>query len=695
MTKTEAQMQDILALYGVGEIVNRDIFGDEIPERTLARNFASLVETGYLERVTNGEYRILKTTNNWLSLKMSDHKEKIGQDLAMTEFFVGSGLLTHLRKSPAYKEHRDCFDKLKDYLSSDFRGRVCTLYGLRRTGKSVLMTQAMLEMTPAQLAKTLYINVKSPLDSMMRLRATLDYFRDHGIEYCFIDEATLLEDFSLSWSSLADNYSMAGMKIVQAGTDSLLFDLVEEREGFDRMYMIHTTNITFAEFCRIMNTNDISDFIRFGGILADTRENRPISMVSKFANPTEAERYSNSAIATNIVHSLARDDISVNPKFNFLVNLYNRGHLVNFIQRRVHDFNNSNALNILTSNFSSNQLSLTVRNMKQSKRKDPVDQEKLIQTYENIIKSDVIKNFMRDFLILDIDFKKAKYVIGEAEREVVDDYLRQLGLLRHFKKILFTYKGVLDEKDTTFIVQPGLRFCQTQALVKEIVKQSSSMIPDVPMRKQICEQMLYAVSGKILEDIVVFESMQALAGHPEYEVFQFRWDKNGSEFDLVIHDTEEEVMTLVEVKNHDIFYENDAKHLCNMETINFLREKFPNVYIADRKVLYRGEDQFHENGVSWENVNSFLRNLNLEALRPQVRTEEENLSMMVSYKAFQYLNAEDQTATVVEKALELASKEEDSAEALATVIDAITDKEQHNDLIQRFSASSTTPTFNR
>ena len=55
-------------------------------------------------------------------------------------------------------QKRDCYGQLDAYLYSKEYDRVCLLFGLRRTGKTTLLRQAVLEMTPVNAARTAYIN---------------------------------------------------------------------------------------------------------------------------------------------------------------------------------------------------------------------------------------------------------------------------------------------------------------------------------------------------------------------------------------------------------------------------------------------------------------------------------------------------------------------------------------------------------
>ena len=49
-------------------------------------------------------------------------------------------------------QKRDCFEQMKDYLFGDEYGRVCLVYGLRRTGKTTMLFQAIKQLPLEQAA---------------------------------------------------------------------------------------------------------------------------------------------------------------------------------------------------------------------------------------------------------------------------------------------------------------------------------------------------------------------------------------------------------------------------------------------------------------------------------------------------------------------------------------------------------------
>ena len=72
------------------------------------------------------------------------------------EFFTGDTLknIPRLQEIDAYKK-RFCFDQLKDYISKPNTRKVMSIYGLRRTGKTVLMLQLLNEIGDSE--KTCFI----------------------------------------------------------------------------------------------------------------------------------------------------------------------------------------------------------------------------------------------------------------------------------------------------------------------------------------------------------------------------------------------------------------------------------------------------------------------------------------------------------------------------------------------------------
>lgn len=147
-------------------------------------------------------------------------------------------------------------DTISEIRNNDFREKTlktlnqlygsenaCLIYGLRRTGKTTMLMQAISELPKD---KTAYIKIMTT-DSMANLNHDLKLLSGLGYQYVFIDEVTLLKDFIDGASLFSDVYAMFGMKIVLSGTDSLGFAISADEELYDRAVTIHTTFIPFRE----------------------------------------------------------------------------------------------------------------------------------------------------------------------------------------------------------------------------------------------------------------------------------------------------------------------------------------------------------------------------------------------------------------------------------------------------------------
>ena len=161
---------------------------------------------------------------------------------------------------------RDCFEQLEEYLYSKESDRVCLIFGLRRTGKTTMLRQAIGRMAKENLSRTAYIKARRT-DNMAMMNRDLKKLFNAGFRYVFIDEVTLMEDFIDSAALFSDVFATMGMKIVLSGTDSLGFWLAMDEELYDRAKSIHTTFIPYREYSRLLGIDSIDEYIRYGGTL--------------------------------------------------------------------------------------------------------------------------------------------------------------------------------------------------------------------------------------------------------------------------------------------------------------------------------------------------------------------------------------------------------------------------------------------
>ena len=491
---------------------------------------------------------------------------------------------------------RDMFPSVMKYLRSDGADRVLIVCGLRRTGKTTMLRQAIRALSSAESRRAAYIKV-TETDTMAALKADLTSLHDAGFKFVFIDEVTLMEDFIDTASVLSDLFAGMGMKIVLSGTDSLGFWFAEHDELYDRAFTLHTTFIPFREHARLLGTDDIDGYIGFGGtlrtgsILFDHRDAK--NDAASFRSDETTRFYIDTAIARNIQHSLKCVDAGRH--FRLLIELYEAGELTNAINRIIEDMNHRFVLQVLEREFESGDLKLAKRNLVRST--DSARQA------ESILKADVPKVTRRLMDILDIrnaDGRKLGLTDGCAEQ--IREYLAALDLI---VPCPVEYMGkARASSERILFAQPGMRFCQAQALVFALMEDKALDRASAKERKIVRDAILDEVRGRMLEDIVLLETIKAKAGGTK-SVFKLQFA--AGEFDMVVADRESLTCELFEVKHTTERDDRQLRHLVDREKLAATEHRYGE--ITSRTVLYRGRDFRHPSGVAYQNVEKYLMSL--------------------------------------------------------------------------------------
>lgn len=502
-----------------------------------------------------------------------------------TNIVTGAGLQA-LANSVAKYGKRDCFSTLQKFVAGSYDGKICILYGLRRTGKTTLLFQMLSELP---IEKTAYIKVQT-IDDMSRLTKDLKVLFELGYRYVFIDEITLLNDFIDTAAVLSDVFSMMGMKIVVSGTDSLGFAMANRDELYDRSVTIHTSFIPFREYARLLNICSVDSYIEYGGTLKmeNMSFDDPDAAFDEvaFRDDESTRKYIDTAISRNIQHTLKNDHYG--EYFNQLRELYEKGELTNVINRIVQHMNHRFVLRVVEDEFKSHDFG----SAKELLLHD-LPAERATVLY------DVNEKQILERLKAIIEVKEKSETTVPITQEHIDKVKKYLLMLDLIVNCPERYESGKQAEHIVFS-QPGMRYAIAKALVYSLMQDAYFASISEADKAYITGKILDDVKGRMLEDIVLLEVRKTAPS--TMEAFKFKFDAGG-EFDMVIYDKTNQNCRIYEIKHSTEANEKQTLHLRDAEKCQIVEKRFGP--ISGKFVLYRGKDTFAE-GVQYLNVENFL-----------------------------------------------------------------------------------------
>lgn len=509
-----------------------------------------------------------------------------------TKIVYGDDLRKMVKTVKGFKK-RDCFGRIEKFLHGTDRTRVCALYGLKRTGKTTLLLQTIAEMSEEEFSKCFYAKMNTE-NTMAQITRDLEKMFDNGYRYAFIDEITLMKDFIDSAALFSDIYSMMGMKIVLSGKDSLGFWLARDNELYDRVRMIHTTFIPFREYSRLLGIDSIDEYIRYGGLLSqgelDFENEDVIADDASFRDDESTRKYVDTAISRNIQHSLAC--CRYGHRFGPLRELYEADELTSAINRIVEDMNHRFLVSVLTRDFVSSDLGITAHNLKNER-----DLQKRTNILEAIDKKTVTEKLMK---LLNIRNKAEQTVeITPSQAARIKEYLKGLDLIVECP--VRNAEMGLEKEERILFTQPGMRYCQAQALVYSLMQDETFGQLTEDEKTFITDRILEEVRGRMLEDIVLLETMKALGRN--YDVFKYQFATG--EYDMLIYGRNERGCAAYEIKHSDKCVSEQSRHLRNENMLSLTTPRFGT--LEGRYVLYLGENKDTEDGIAYRNAEQFLK----------------------------------------------------------------------------------------
>ena len=235
---------------------------------------------------------------------------------------------------------------------------------------------------------------------------------------------------------------------------------------YDRCILLHTTYISYLEFETILGIKGIDKYIEFGGTMSLSGINYNTGFV--FNNNIASNEYIDSSIANNIQHSLKHyQDVS---HFRNLKELYDNNELTNVINRVVEDINHRFAKEILIKKIKSNNLSLSKRNIHSDKNISTNILEEIdLETFTNRIKT----------MLEILDIIEQKINIKESHAYELKEYLHLLDLI------------------------------YAKSLIKSLMLDKKFQTISLEEKNLITERILSEIKGRMLEDIVILETLLA------------------------------------------------------------------------------------------------------------------------------------------------------------------------------------------
>lgn len=338
------------------------------------------------------------------------------------------------------RKERDSVKDIRNFIDSDlcYDGKVLILYGLRRTGKTSMLEHTLTSYRDKVKFAFLEASVN---DTMETVEQKIEEAKKDGASIVCVDEITKVSDFQMLASILPDRFAKAGIRVIITGTDSLGFNFAQNSELFDRCKMISTTYIPFTEHCRVLGTNDIDDYIEYGGLMCRSKSE---AFVKDY---NSARKYLDSAVAENICNSIKASDENSNISVLSFYEL--RAVIAKAVEKYSGKFNVAVAQNILKK--------VNVNSPLTSMEKEGYP-EALVESLK-VQDKEIVKDFAKE---INAD-KNIHCKITEDMLQEIETYLIEMDVLSAVKKVEFGYDDIIGWRtrktsNDFYIIQPAVKY---------------------------------------------------------------------------------------------------------------------------------------------------------------------------------------------------------------------------------------------
>ena len=274
--------------------------------------------------------------------------------------------------------------------------------------------------------------------------------------------------------------------------------------------------------------------------------------------------------------------------------LYQAEELTNAINRIIEDVNHDFLIEVITRSFHSHDFGSAADLLRKAK-----NEKRRLDALDFVDVDEITERFMK---LLDIK-NQQKISIEDVHVQEIKEYLEALELITDCKQESTGTTTI--PLSRTIFTQPGMRFCQAQALVYSILQDDYFDSLNQKEKDLVTETILNDVRGRMLEDIVWLETKLSIGENKRV----FKLSFAAGEFDMVIYDPLTDTHEAYEIKHSDKIVEAQYRHLINQENIDKAEHRFGK--ITKRCVLYKGENTKLENGIEYQNVEEYLKGLEI------------------------------------------------------------------------------------
>ena len=349
---------------------------------------------------------------------------------------------------------RKAFVTLKDFVLGDecYQGEILAVCGLKRTGKTTLLKQLLCDIV-AYTESCAFLEMQDS-DTMKMLERRIEEEQAKGKTVIFINEITKVSDFINNSASLADCFAKAGARIIISGTDSLSIAFAEFYELYDRVRKVNTTYISFAEYHTLFPSEDINDYIRYGGLF-----------------------YKNEAEKSTIGYE----------------------NILSYL----HDAVTMNIANSLKNNADIDERDSAFKNINETELKSIT--EKAAGLYSGSPDGEIIT------ALTDKKDNADCYITPQMIKEL-EKWLKEIGFLAFIEKRTFTnVSGVWKKLSPTYeyhIVQPAVRYSFLKKAAESEIERYQHL--DKQRQKEMAETLNCNMLDEIVGQTVIFDVMSSL-----------------------------------------------------------------------------------------------------------------------------------------------------------------------------------------